>query len=246
VTDHVAERRRCSCGAETRAELPSEATAPACLGPAVRAAGLYLLVRQHVPVSRAAEVLTDLLGVPVSTGLLSSLVAEGADGLEELMEDLADAITDEPVAGADETSVRVDGARWWLHICGTARLTLLGVDPSRGVDATDRMGLLPRLKGTLIHDRWAPHWRYKAMRHAICNAHLLRDLAAAGEITARSRGPTPWPPCWSTQDEDVTRPVTPAPTRSLPVSGRKGCLVRCGTWVTSPLLVRRRDRTPWV
>jgi len=188
VTDHVAERRRCSCGAETRAELPSEATAPACLGPAVRAAGLYLLVRQHVPVSRAAEVLTDLLGVPVSTGLLSSLVAEGADGLEELMEDLADAITDEPVAGADETSVRVDGARWWLHICGTARLTLLGVDPSRGVDATDRMGLLPRLKGTLIHDRWAPHWRYKAMRHAICNAHLLRDLAAAAEIT----GQEPW------------------------------------------------------
>jgi len=71
----------------------------------------------------------------VSTGLLSSLVAEGADGLEELMEDLADAITDEPVAGADETSVRVDGARWWLHICGTARLTLLGVHPhGRGHD----------------------------------------------------------------------------------------------------------------
>ncbi len=54
----------------------------------------------------------------------------------------------------------------------------LGVDPSRGVDATDRMGLLPRLKGTLTHDRWA-------MRHAIRNAHLLRDLAAAAEITGQ-------------------------------------------------------------
>ncbi len=61
----------------------------------------------------------------------------------------------------------------------------LGVDPSRGVDATDRMGLLPRLKGTLTHDRWAPYWRYKAMRHAIRNAHLLRDLAAAAEITGQ-------------------------------------------------------------
>ena len=104
-----------------QSRAPLRGDRPCVPRPAVRAAGLCLLVRQHVPVSRAAEVLTDLVGVPVSTGLLSSLVAEGADGLEELMEDLADAITDEPVAGADETSVRVDGARWWLHICGTAR-----------------------------------------------------------------------------------------------------------------------------
>jgi len=32
VTDHVAERRRCACGAETKAGFPSEATAPACSG----------------------------------------------------------------------------------------------------------------------------------------------------------------------------------------------------------------------
>jgi transposase len=188
VTDHVVERRRCGCGAETKAEFPPAATAPACFGPAVRAAGVYLLVRQHIPVARAAEILTDLLGVPVSVGWLSSLISEAADGLGDFVEDLTDALADEPVAGADETSVRVAGAKWWFHVVCTALLTFLGVHPNRGLAATDDLGVLPRFKGILVHDRWAPYWHYQGMAHAICNAHVLRDLAAAAEIATQK----PW------------------------------------------------------
>jgi transposase len=112
VTDHIAERRRCRCGTETKAEFPPQASAPACFGPAVRAAGVYLIVRQHIPVARAAEILTDLLGVPVSTGWLSSLTAEAAGDLDDFREDLADALAGQGVVGADETSVRVAGAKW--------------------------------------------------------------------------------------------------------------------------------------
>jgi transposase len=185
VTEHVVERRRCDCGTETKAAFPSEATAPACFGPAVRAAGLYLIVRHHIPIARAAEILTDLLGVPVSTGFLASLTAEAADGLGDFIDDLRDTLADQPVAGADETSVRVAGVKWWFHVCCTALLTFLGVHPNRGIAATDDFKVLPRFKGTLIHDRWAPYWHYTGMRHAICNAHLLRDLAAAGEIATQ-------------------------------------------------------------
>lgn len=185
VSEHIAERRRCACGAETKADFPAEATAPTCFGPAVRAAGLYLLVRQHIPVARAAEILTDLLGVPVSTGFLSSLTVEAAAGLEGFVDDLGDALANETVVGADETSVRVAGAKWWFHVCCTALFTFLGVHPKRGVAATDEFGILPRFKGIVVHDRWAPYWRYEEMRHAICNAHLLRDLAAAAEITTQ-------------------------------------------------------------
>jgi hypothetical protein len=39
VTEHVAERRRCRCRAETKADFPIDATGPACFGAAVRAAG---------------------------------------------------------------------------------------------------------------------------------------------------------------------------------------------------------------
>jgi transposase len=143
---------------------------------------VYLLVRQHLPVARAAEILTDLLGVPVSTGFLASLTAQAADGLDDFMDDLGNALASETVAGADETSVRVGGAKWWFHVCCTALLTFLGVHPNRGIKATDNFGILPRYQGILVHDRWAPYWRYDQMRHAICSSHLLRDLAAAAEI----------------------------------------------------------------
>ena len=65
VTDHIAYRLRCRCGAETIAEFPHEARAPVCFGPEVRALATYLLGRQHLPIERTAELLEDLLGVKV-------------------------------------------------------------------------------------------------------------------------------------------------------------------------------------
>jgi transposase len=69
-----------------------------------------------------------------------------------------------------------------------ALLTFLGVHRSRGIVATDDLKVLPRFKGTLIHDRWAPYWHYSRMQHTVCCAHLLRDLAAAAEIATKK----PW------------------------------------------------------
>jgi transposase len=86
-------------------------------------------------------------------------------------------------------------------VCCTALFTFLGVHPNRGVAATDSFGILPRFEGTLIHDRWAPYWRYEAMRHAVCCAHLLRDLAAAAEIATQK----PWADAMATLLVDAKR-----------------------------------------
>ena len=68
VTEHRAERRRCGCGAVTKAVFPSAASAPAAYGPALRAGAVYLMHAQHVPVARAAELMATACGAPVSTG----------------------------------------------------------------------------------------------------------------------------------------------------------------------------------
>jgi hypothetical protein len=73
VTEHYVEWRRCSCGTETGGAFPPEATAPPVWGPRVRASALYLMNRQLVPVERTAEIMSDLLGAPVSTGFLAGL-----------------------------------------------------------------------------------------------------------------------------------------------------------------------------
>lgn len=188
VTEHVAQRRRCACGCETTAEFPAEATAPACWGPRVRAYALYLMNRQLIPVERTAEILSDLLGAPVSTGWLAGLAARAAEGLGGFMDDLADRLADSDVVHVDETGSRVAGAKWWFHVACTALLTFLGVHRRRGVTATDDFAILGRVNGTLVHDRWAPYWKYRQARHAICNAHILRDLAAVSEVATQK----PW------------------------------------------------------
>jgi transposase len=65
-TEHQAQKRRCGCGHVTTGGFPPEATGPACWGPHVAALATYLLVRQHVPVARCAELLGHL-GANVST-----------------------------------------------------------------------------------------------------------------------------------------------------------------------------------
>jgi transposase len=42
----------------------------------------------------------------------------------------------------------------------------------------DQAGVLPRFAGVAVHDGWAPYWRFEDLRHALCGAHLLRELDA--------------------------------------------------------------------
>lgn len=186
VTEHVAEWRRCSCGCETGGAFPAEATAPAVWGPRVRAYALYLMNRQLVPVERTAEAMSDLLGAPVSTGFLAGLARLGAEGLEEFSSALAEAVAGSEVVNVDETGARVAGSKWWFHVACTSAFTFLGIHPRRGVAATDDFGILPRFSGVLVHDRWAPYWRYTEAGHAICNAHILRDLQDVGAYPAQA------------------------------------------------------------
>jgi transposase len=123
-TEHQAERRRCSCGAETTGTFPKDATAPACYGPALRAYVCYLVTRQHIPVARVAEQLRDTYGQPISTATIIAMVKEGAAMLEEFLTQVRDLLRDADVVHADETGLRVEAALAWVHAVSTGDLTL--------------------------------------------------------------------------------------------------------------------------
>jgi transposase len=177
VSEHRAERCRCGCGATTQAVFPVEARAAACYGPGVRALCCYLLAHQHLPVDRAAQLLADVLGAPVSTGTLAGLMAEGAAGLDGFVECVRDRLAAAPVAHFDETGARVAGRLHWVHSASTPSLSLFTVHPKRGKVAMDAAGVLPGFHGVAVHDGWSPYWRYQ-VTHALCGAHLLRELDA--------------------------------------------------------------------
>jgi transposase len=180
VTEHRGQRRRCACGQITTGAFPEQVCAPNQYGPGVRALGCYLLVQQHLPIDRAAKLLADVLGAPVATGTLAAVVAEGAAGLGEFATMVRAQLAAAPVAHFDETGARVAGRLHWVHSASTAELTWQTVHPKRGRVAMDAAGVLPSFRGVAVHDGWSPYRHYQAT-HALCGAHLLRELEATGD-----------------------------------------------------------------
>jgi transposase len=181
VTEHHAERRQCACGSTTAGVFPEHARAAVCYGPRLRGLIAYLCAYQHLPVDRAAQLLSDLLGTSVATGTLASVVVEGAGRLGGFVEAVRAQLTAASVAHFDETGARVAGRLHWVHSASTQALSLFTVHPKRGQQAMDTAGVLPGFAGVAVHDGWAPYWRYGHVTHALCGAHLLRELEGIAE-----------------------------------------------------------------
>lgn len=43
-------------------------------------------------------------------------------------------------------------------------------------------GCCPAFTGIAVHDAWAPYDTYQVLTHALCNAHLLRELQAVTDL----------------------------------------------------------------
>jgi len=132
VTEHRLHRRRCGCGTTTTATAPAGVDAAACYGPNLRALAVYLLVYQHVPVARTAELIADLTGAAVSTGWVCSTLTRAAETLAEVEKLIKTLITMAQVGHFDETTVNVNGVKWWLHVACTDTLTGYHLHRSRG------------------------------------------------------------------------------------------------------------------
>lgn len=74
-------RRVCSCGCATPGTCRQGCGGQACYGPNVTAAATWLASQDVIGVQRAADMMSTLLGAPVSTGFVSSCLARLDDAL---------------------------------------------------------------------------------------------------------------------------------------------------------------------
>lgn len=154
VTEHQAETRQClCCGVATRCDLPEGVSVGTQYGSGVRAFMTYLHSYQLIPVARCCELFEDLLGQSMSTGTCMNIQQDAYSLLAPFETHLKQNILESPSLGADETGMRVEGDRHWLHTISSAKHTLLYAHPSRGRKAIESYGVLPRYQGTLTHDR---------------------------------------------------------------------------------------------
>lgn len=181
VVEHRLHRLRCRCGHRTRAAAPVGVGAPAVYGPNLRALAAYLVVYQHVPVARAAQLIADVTGARPSTGWITSVLAPTATAVAPTNAAILELLRAADVLHVDETSSNITGIRWWLHVAATPLLTAYHLHRSRGRVAVTEFDVLPAFRGTVVHDSLSLYDAYDQARHALCGAHLIRELTAAVE-----------------------------------------------------------------
>ncbi len=176
VSEHRAHGCRCAaCGRPTRAAFPEGVTAPAQYGARIGAVALYLQHYQLLPEKRLAELMADLFGVPLVGATLARISQDCAQRFQGFAEAVRARVAAAPVKHLDETGFRIAGRTQWLHVAATQGLTFYRVAPRRG-------SLLASVSGIVVHDHWKPYYTLPGVRHALCNAHHLRELKALVEV----------------------------------------------------------------
>ncbi len=196
VTEHRLVAKRCRCGQVTRPPAPFGVAAPVQYGPTMNAIVVYLYVGQFLSKQRTAQALSDLFNVPITDATVAAATTRAAAGLEPFLGQVRDQIKAADVAHFDETGFRIANKLGWIHSASTTTLSLLTAHRRRGIEAMTAAGVLPGFTGVAVHDAWPPYDTFTATTHALCGAHLLRELQAVID-TADIGG---W--CWARQVTD--------------------------------------------
>ncbi|MFM0213752.1 IS66 family transposase [Paraburkholderia sediminicola] len=185
VTEHRVQIAQCRCGKHHSGVFPDGVSQAVQYGPQVRAAAVYLTQYQQLPVERTAQALEDLFGLHVSTGTVQHSIDQAARLLAPAVEQIRQALCEQPVVHFDESGMRVGRTIHWLHVASTRDLSWYGSHRKRGSEALDSFGILPGFTGIAVHDGWGPYASY-ACEHALCNAHHLRELVFVLESTEQA------------------------------------------------------------
>lgn len=179
--EHQTHSKCCpKCGETMSASFPAGVENSVQYGPRIKATLLYWTHYQLIPTGRVREMAADLFGASLSEGTLYNLVDRASNTLAPLEAEIKEALTKNAVNHYDETGARVNGSLHWMHVVCSVMLTVYSRSKHRGKLAMDALGVLGKCIGTAMHDGWKPYFQY-GCKHALCNAHHLRELKALFE-----------------------------------------------------------------
>ncbi|MNZ73421.1 Transposase IS66 family protein [compost metagenome] len=178
ITEHRTETTCCpNCHAHTSGSFPEGVNAPVQYGATLSAWTSYLSTYQMLPLKRISQLFEDLTGHGPSEATLLSQLKQMHTALAPAEQQIRQHLLRSPVIHADETGFRVQGSGVWMHTASNADYTLLTVHKGRGTQGMKAGEVLPHYKGTVVHDFYWPYFHKEtfSFRHALCNAHLLRE-----------------------------------------------------------------------
>lgn len=134
-----------------------------------------------VSTDRIQNIIDGMFNVTLSEGTICSMIEKCALKVKPVVQKIRELLIGSKVVNFDETGVRVEGSTQWVHNSSNEKYTYLTVNKKRGQVGIVDNGGITNFTGTAVHDCWGAYWRFENISHAVCCAHLLRELIAASE-----------------------------------------------------------------
>lgn len=162
-------------------EFPADVRGYVQYGNSVTVLVALLSTYGAVAYNRIHVLLNELFGISLSTGTISSMVKRCSDKIASVMEKIRELLKDSDVVNFDGTGLRALGKLFWVHNSSNDEYTYQSANEKRGSIGMEDNGVLPDFTGIAVHDGCPSYQNFEQIEHALCCAHLLRELNAARE-----------------------------------------------------------------
>jgi transposase len=172
-----AEIKKCPrCLKITKGKFPKWLSGPLQYGDGIKAYVIQLLVKQMISLNRAKKMIATMIGNTISEATMLGYILMLYVALEPWEKTAIASILKTPVINCDETSMRVDKKKYWVHSYSSGDIVLKLLHRKRGTGAIEKFNIIPRYGGVIIHDCWKSYHAYDNCLHGLCGSHLLREL----------------------------------------------------------------------
>jgi transposase len=174
-----------SCGEHVVARHP-ECPAEGRFGPRALAHITLLKYDDRLPHRKVCRALKREFGLEVTPATVLDVTRRVSHALKDEYEGIKKRIREAPVVYVDETSIRVEGVKYWIWAFTTEHDTLVVIRHSRGKNVL-REVLGKKYRGIIVCDGYRSYSNYTRNLQR-CWAHILREATFVAEKEQEAKG----------------------------------------------------------
>jgi transposase len=158
------------------------------IGPAAKAAALYLRHETKLPYRKLQKLMSDLFGLDFVPASSLGFEKRARNHAQPIYDDLIQKMRHSDLVHADETYWREDGENVFIWYGGNEEVAVYRIDSHRSTEAAKQL-LGERIHGLLVADAYASYNAIKVDGRQSCLAHLLRKAKEIKEVLAAMKAP---------------------------------------------------------
>lgn len=163
-----------TCGEKHQGGLPS-GTPRGILGLEAMSTVASLTGDYRISRRETQRMLKNHFSLSLSLGTISNVEKEVSNALTASVEEAKEAVKEEDIVHADETSHKESGVKQWMWVAVTSFLSVFIIRPTRSTVAAKEL-LGEFFQGILVSDRFSSYNWVDTARRQFCWAHLIRDI----------------------------------------------------------------------